>query len=161
MLGRGWQRNLRLRQARSLTLALPLQDDALLEGQRLSRSIPRVIVVVGMVVVVGGFRWWCIAGLDRLTGGGVCLLPAADAGGDRFLGGGLLALDALQGGLDGVGGLQRLDPVSQLGHLRRLIAAGLVGSGRQGGLELVAQVGQFGQVLFVREGLAQALPVVA
>src|SRR5581483_5912293 len=92
-----------LRQARSLLLALPLQGNAFLEGQRLlRRSIPRLVVVIGSLIVVGGFRCWCIAGLDCLMGCGVCLLPPADAGRDRLLGGCLLLLDALRGGLDGV-----------------------------------------------------------
>jgi hypothetical protein len=75
-----------LRQAWPLVLAVSLQGDAF--GKRQWRPV----VVVYMVIVVSGFRrlplchtrW--IAEPDRLTGCGVCVLPASDERGDRFLG---------------------------------------------------------------------------
>src|SRR5579875_341461 len=45
-----------LRQARPVILALPLPEDAFAEGERRPRSVPGLVVVVGMAVVIGGFR---------------------------------------------------------------------------------------------------------
>src|SRR5579871_1800984 len=90
-----------LREVRTLILALSLRCNALLERQRL----PRFVVVVGVVIVVGGFGSWCFSRPGRLTDFAVRLLPATDAGSNRLLGGGLLPLNTLRRGLDGVRGL--------------------------------------------------------
>ena len=65
----------------------------------------------------------------------------------------------LRGGLDGVGGFQRLDPLGELGGGREWLP--LRGRFGEAGLELVAQGGQLGQVGVVGEGLAEAGLVVA
>ena len=65
----------------------------------------------------------------------VASIRAADAGGHRLLGGGLRRA-VRRGGVDGVGGFQRLDPLGQLGDGQRLARLGR--RLRQPGLELVA-----------------------
>ena len=47
--------------------------------------------------------------------------------------------DALRRGLDGVGGLERLDPLGQFGNARPFFVAWLMGRGGKAGLELVTQ----------------------
>ena len=67
----------------------------------------------------------------------------------------------LRRGLDGMCGLERLDPLGKFGNARRAFAALLGTSPGQSGLELIAQDGQFGQVSIMREGCAESGLVVA
>ena len=58
-------------------------------------------------------------------------------------------------GLNRVGGLDCLDLLGQVGNARPSLFSCLLDRAGKTGLELVTQIGQFGQVLFMRKRLAQ------
>ena len=89
------------------------------------------------------------------------LLPPAYPGRHRLLGGRTAISRAWRGGLDGVRGLEGLDPLGEFGDSRRCFGALLRSCTGKADLELVTQGRQFGQVSVVEEGRAEAGLVVA
>ena len=87
--------------------------------------------------------------------------PPADARGDRFLRCQLLLTNALRRALDGIRGFEGFDPVCEFRDVWPIVVARLMRSRRKPSLELIAEVGQFGQIAIIEKGFAQPGLVIA